>query len=182
MLVIAASHIPPQGMDLHVELSAGGLQLEAEESFAFEAGTLRSTLERADDESVHVRGRLTARLGLQCGRCLEDFTLPVEQEIDLFYLPRSANQFEEEEEVELKDRDVVVAYYDQDRLELGNALREQLLLTVPMKRLCREDCKGLCASCGRNLNVEDCGCSREGLDPRLAPLGHLFERSRQGYS
>jgi uncharacterized protein len=118
---------------------------------------------------------LKADVGLACGRCLEPFTLPVEQELDLFYLPHDANQEEEEEdEVELSDRDVVVAYYEGDRLDLGDVIREQLFLDVPLSRLCREDCKGLCPHCGVNRNQQACDCPNE--EPSLSPFASLREK------
>jgi len=182
MLVIAPSRIPPEGMDLQADLSPGELHLEAEEGFDFEGGSLRGRLEKGDDQSVHVRGRLEARLGLRCGRCLEAFAQTVDDEIDLFFLPHRPNEVEEEEAVELQDRDVVVAYYQGDRLDLGGIVREQLFLALPMKRLCVESCKGLCPSCGCNLNRDQCGCTHEETDPRLAPLRQLLEKNRQGRS
>ncbi len=94
---------------------------------------------------MHVRGRLAAAVEPECGRCLERYAASVDQELDLFYLPRSPEQPEEQEdEVELSDREVVVGYYEGDRLDLGDVVREQLLLSLPLKRLCREDCRGLC--------------------------------------
>ena len=76
------------------------------------------------------------------------------------------------------DRDVVVGYYDGERLDLGDVLREQLYLTLPLKRLCREDCRGLCPTCGKNLNTGACGCPppEEPEDPRLSPLRGLIDK------
>jgi uncharacterized protein len=175
MLLIEASQIPPEGMDLFAPLDPGEVHVEGEESFALESGgTLRCTLERGDERTVHVRGALQARLRLECGRCLEPFQFPLAQELDLFYLPHKADQEEEEEdEVELKDHDMVVAYYRDERLDLGEMLREQLILNLPMKRLCREDCLGLCPTCGANRNSAPCACPPE-PDPRLAVLGKLL--------
>ena len=182
MLVIAPSRIPPEGMDLRADLSPGDLHLEAEEGFAFEGGRLDATLEKGDDQSVHVRGRLQTRLGLTCGRCLEPFPQVVDEELDLFSLPHRPNEVEEEDAVELQDRDVVVSYYQGDRLDLGGIVREQVFLALPMKRVCVEGCKGLCPTCGSNLNRAQCGCTRQEADPRLAPLRQLLEKNRQGRS
>jgi uncharacterized protein len=178
MLVIEVSQIPPEGMDLHVPLDPGQVHVEGEESFALESGgTLRCNLERGDDRTVHVRGAVQARLRLECGRCLEPFQLPVSQDLDLFYLPHKADQDEEEEdEVELKDHEMVVAYYRDERLDLGEMLREQFILGLPMKRLCREDCRGLCPTCGANRNTAPCACPPE-TDPRLSVLGKLLDGS-----
>jgi uncharacterized protein len=104
------------------------------------------------------------------------------QELDLFYLPRAAGQDEaQEEEVELTDRDVVVGYYEADQLDLGEVVREQVLLALPLKPLCREDCRGLCPTCGRNRNQFPCGCPppEEPGDPRLVPLRKLVDKNRQ---
>jgi uncharacterized protein len=176
MLIVDISRIPPEGLDLDSELTPGEVHIEGEDTFELlGGGHLRGHVEKGDEGSVHVRGHLSARLQLQCGRCLELFVFPVDQELDLFYLPqRAAPQPEEEEEVELADRDMVIAYYRGDRLDLGEMVREQLFLGIPMKRLCRESCAGLCPSCGANRNVTACECKVEDLDPRLAPLKDLF--------
>jgi uncharacterized protein len=175
MLLIEVSQIPPEGMELKAALDPGEVHVEGEESFVLESGgSLSCTLERGDDRTVHVRGALAARLRVECGRCLEPFLLPVAQELDLFYLPHEADQEEEEEdEVELKDHEMVVAYYRDERLDLGEMLREQLILNLPMKRICREDCLGLCPTCGANRNTAPCACP-PGTDPRLAVLGKLL--------
>ncbi len=177
MLLIEVSQIPPEGLDVQQALKAGEVHVEGEETFALEAGgTLDCRLERGEDETVHVRGHLKARLAMECGRCLTPFAFPVDQDLDLFYLPHRADQEQEEEdEVELTDHEMVVAYYDQNRLDLGEMVREQLFLTVPLKRVCREECLGLCPACGINRNQEACGCRpSEGEDPRLAPLRKLL--------
>jgi uncharacterized protein len=182
MLIIHVSQIPPEGLPVNVDLVPSEVHVVGEENFDLRpGGTLRSQVERGDDESVHVRGRLAARLGLQCGRCLEPFELPVDQELDLFYLPHrpDAGADEEEEEVELSDRDMVVAFYRGGQLDLGQMVREQFFLALPMKRLCRADCAGLCPTCGINRNHARCECPAESVDPRLAPLGKLLKRGSE---
>lgn len=172
MLLIHVSKIPPEGQSIDAPLDPGEVHLDGEEGFALRGGTLRCHVERGDDDTVHVRGRLQAEVALSCGRCLEPFQLSVDQELDLFYLAHEAGQDQEEEdEVELSDRDVVVAYYAGDRLDLGDMIREQLFLSVPLKRLCREDCRGLCPRCGVNRNQQDCACLTE--EPSLSPFASL---------
>ena len=176
MLVLNVSQIPLEGMELDSPLEPGEVHLEGERSFALQpGGSLRCRVDRGDDKTVHVRGRLAARLGLECGRCLEPFPLAVEQELDLFYLPHREDA-EEEDEVELADREMVVTYYAGDRLDLGEMIREQLLLSVPMKRLCREACLGLCPQCGINRNSAACSCVPD-ADPPLAGLAKLLNGS-----
>lgn len=178
MLVINVSRIPPEGLEVHEKLEPGEVHLEGEDSFELASGgRLDGRLERGEDDSVHLRGRLSARLGLQCGRCLEAFVLPVEQDLDLFYLRRHADdEGDEEDEVELSDRDMVIAYYDRDELDLGEMVREQFFLAVPLKRLCREDCRGLCPMCGANRNRARCDCPPpEAAASPFGSLRKLFE-------
>ena len=180
MLIINVSQIPPEGLPVHSELVPSEVHVEGEENFELRpGGRLDAHVERGDEDSVHVRGKLSARLRVQCGRCLEPFEMPVDQDLDLFYLPhrddaRAAD--EEEEDVELSDRDMVVAFYRGNQLDLGQTVREQLFLALPMKRVCRADCAGLCPTCGVNRNEAKCDCPPEPADPRLAPLKKLLDR------
>jgi uncharacterized protein len=177
MLLIGVSTIPSEGIDVNEVLEAGEVHVAGEESFALQEGRLACHVDRSEDDTVHVRGRLAAFLGLECGRCLAAFPFPLDQELDLFYLPHRADQDEEEDdEVQLSDHDMVVTYYGQNRLDLGELIREQFFLALPMKRLCREDCRGLCPACGANRNLVQCGCPAAAPDPRLAPLAKLFDK------
>ena len=179
MLVIHIAKIPPdEGQDIDAVLDPGQVHLEGEQSFDLQQGTLKVHLDKGEENTVQVKGRLAARLGLGCGRCLEPFTYKIDQDVDLFYLPRhrEAQAEEQDADVQLSDHQMVVVFYDQDRLDLGEMVREQFFLQIPMRRLCREDCKGLCPDCGVNRNLERCDCKPLGAaDPRLAPLGKLFD-------
>ena len=158
MLVISIRDIPVDGKAVDVALDPGAVHLEGEEEFTLEGGRLAGRIEKGEDQAVHFRGRLQARLGLHCGRCLEPFVKELDEDLDLFFMPHEAeaDADEEEQEVELSDRDMVVAYYEDDRIDLGEMVREQMLLALPLRRLCREDCRGLCPSCGTNRNTGTC--------------------------
>jgi uncharacterized protein len=179
-LLVHVSQIPPEGQDLDAALDAGTVHLEGQEDFELlPGGRFKGRVERGEENSVHVRGRVTSRLRMQCGRCLEAFERPVDADLDLFFLPRGKDTEarEEEDDVELSDHDMVVAYYDGDRLDIGEMVREQLFLDLPLRRVCRDECKGLCPVCGGNRNVKDCGCPEPATaDPRLAVLGKLFDK------
>jgi len=127
-----------------------------------------------DKDQFHLVGTVQTTLELPCGRCLEPFRLPVDTTFDLRYLPRSQNIGEGEREV--KEDDLSAAFYDEERIDLEQLLREQFELALPMKPLCAEDCLGLCPSCGTNLNRGTCDCKREWEDPRLAVLKTLATR------
>ena len=179
MLVIHAREIPPEGKPIDVPLDPGAVHLEGEEEFSLVGGRLTGRVEKGEDKAVHFRGRLRAPLGLHCGRCLEPFVKELDEDLDLFFMPHGTepDADEEEQEVELSDRDMVVAYYDDDRIDLGEMVREQMLLALPLRRLCREDCRGLCPSCGVNRNTGSCECQpTETVDERLAPLRKIFDK------
>lgn len=178
-LVVHVSRIQLEGLEIDTLLDPGVVHVEGEEDFALASGHLKVRLDKGDDGGVHVRGRLDARLRMQCGRCLEPFDLPVDQEVDLFYLPRHReNQAEEQDAgVALSDHEMVVAYYENDRFDLGDTVREQLFLGIPMRRRCREDCKGLCPTCGIDRNAGTCDCPpAEPADTPLLSLGALFDK------
>jgi uncharacterized protein len=181
MLLIDIPRIPPEGEELDEALDPASVHVDEETEFGLEpGGRLKARVDLVDGKTVHVRGTLAARLRVECGRCLEPYEAPVEQNLDLFYLPREKERpQDQDEEVELSDRDVVVGFYDGDQLDLGEVVREQVFLALPLKRLCREDCRGLCPTCGKNRNAGDCGCPppEPSEDPRLATLKKLFEKN-----
>ena len=121
-----------------------------------------------DKDQFRLEGRVISTLELPCSRCLEAFSWPVDATFDLRYQPRTANAGEGEREVE--EDDLTTAFYENDEIDLGQLMREQFYLSLPMKPLCRDDCKGLCPQCGTNLNRGTCDCKREWADPRLAAL------------
>ena len=127
-----------------------------------------------DKDQFHLAGTVRATIELACSRCLEPFEWPVDATFDLRYQPRALNQGEGEREIE--EDDLSTAFYENDEIDLGHLMREQFYLSLPMKPLCREDCKGLCPTCGTNRNMAPCGCATEWEDPRLAVLKTLKPR------
>lgn len=121
-------------------------------------------------------GTLRATLHLACSRCLEAYPLPVDAAFDLRYLPQAVNAGEGEREVE--EDDLSTAFYRDETIDLGDLVREQFYLALPMKPLCREDCRGLCPHCGTNLNRDACACAGRWEDPRLAALRSLLDRRK----
>ena len=126
-----------------------------------------------DKDKFHLVGQVKTTLEMSCSRCLEPFTFDVDVPVDLRYQPH-AHQEAGEREVEADDMDT--AFYENDEIDLGQLMREQFYLALPMKPLCRADCKGLCPMCGTNLNRGTCDCTREWKDPRLSALKELRDR------
>jgi len=129
-----------------------------------------------DRDRFRLVGAVQAGLELGCSRCLEPFSLAVDSPFDLRYLPASAMSTDPEREV--ADEDLDLSYYRDDRIDLDELLREQFYLALPMKPLCRHDCRGLCPQCGANLNTSACGCDAAWEDPRLAALDALMRSGR----
>jgi uncharacterized protein len=121
-----------------------------------------------DKARFRIVGTVRAELELPCSRCLEPFRLPVDAAMDVRYLP--ASELSSEDEQEISEEDVEISYYRDDQIDLTELLREQFYLALPMKPLCREDCRGLCPHCGVNRNTDTCECGAGWEDPRLAPL------------
>ncbi len=144
----------------------------AETEFRIVTPVVVSAEARKDAGKVRLAGHLSTTLECACSRCLEPLPVAVDSPFDLFFLPAPGTAAGGGEE-EVSDDDLGVSYYKDDVIDLGEVVREQLFLALPMKPLCREDCRGLCPVCGANRNREVCTCEAEWRDPRLEPLRHL---------
>lgn len=122
-------------------------------------------------EDIRLVGKLDGRVEVSCARCLEPVEIPVARSFDLLYRPAESEK--RSDEVAIHEADTEIGYYSGDGMELEDALREQVLLAVPIKSLCRFDCKGLCPTCGVNRNQQLCDCNPARPDPRWAALGEL---------
>jgi uncharacterized protein len=128
---------------------------------------------RKDAQKVRLVGRVKTTLQLDCSRCLDPFTVPIDAKFDVLFLPATENTGSDEREV--GEEDLGVSFYKEDTIDLGEVMREQFYLALPMKPLCREDCGGLCPVCGKNRNRESCDCQTEWVDPRFDALRKLKE-------
>jgi uncharacterized protein len=126
-------------------------------------------------DDIRVVGTLQTDLEILCARCLEPVPYPVKRQFDLLYRP-AGSDIGEDREVELEDKDAAISYYEGEGVELAELLREQILLEVPLKTVCKEECKGLCPQCGRNLNTGECECAQAASDPRWDALRELKDK------
>ena len=122
-------------------------------------------------QRVHVTGRAETQLEVYCDRCLQPVALPVRAEFDVSYDPPDAD--EESESTELQPEELETSVYTGGQIDLDELVREQLLLTLPTRSLCRPECRGLCPTCGADLNAQACACERKEIDPRWAGLAAL---------
>jgi uncharacterized protein len=122
-------------------------------------------------QDIRLNGELSTSLEMVCARCLEPVVQDVARKFDLLYRPLGTDSGRAE--ISVTGAEAEISYYQSAGLLLEDALREQVLLALPLKVLCREDCKGLCPHCGKNLNVEQCSCAEEMDDPRWSALKEL---------
>lgn len=137
-----------------------------------QAGPLdvRATAELVEAH-IRIYGHFSVRVELVCARCLEGTAEEVSKDFDLFYRP--ASSIPAESEIQLKDGETEVGFFAGEGVFLADVLAEQVQLQIPMKAICRSDCRGLCPQCGANLNHEGCRCETQSADPRLAPLARF---------
>jgi len=134
-----------------------------------------ASAERAGAE-IRITGKLDATVELACSRCLEPARVQVSKPFDLFFRERDEAMFDEDEEVELHEKDTRTAFFTGTKLAIGDILREQILLALPMKILCTVDCKGLCPTCGTNLNSGSCSCPAQDFTPHMDTLLEIKRR------
>jgi uncharacterized protein len=120
---------------------------------------------------ARIQGRYTVEFTAPCDRCLVNARYPLDAGFDLFYRP--AKEIARDEEIEIDEGEAEIGFYEGGGLELEDILREQILLALPMQRVCREDCKGICPICGKNRNQSACDCSTPTVDDRWGALRNL---------
>jgi DUF177 domain-containing protein len=120
-------------------------------------------------------GRLRAPMVAACARCAEEFSAPNARPFRFVLAPRAAG---DDADGRVRTEDLEFSLYDGDQIDLAPLVAEQLILALPSRALCGENCRGLCPSCGVNLNLQQCACEQPVRDPRLAVLRTLkLERS-----
>ena len=132
---------------------------------------------RARIADIRLVGDFSTRLELKCARCLEPVLRDVAGQFDLIYRPLGAVASPPEKSI--SEAETEIGFYQGDGLLLEDVLKEQVLLAVPIREICRADCKGICPQCGRNRNTEACDCSPRQMDPRWAALQEIKDKLQQ---
>jgi uncharacterized protein len=181
--------VPPEGEALDRRVPAGSLNLPKEEFRLISDVDLEGRLQPVELDSetgeiaYRLRGGLKCRIEMDCVRCLEPFEVDVDEELDLLYLPESRNVASSSEKAEsgsasddrgLGEEELSASFYRDHQIDLAHMILEQIVLSLPMKSLCRPDCLGLCPECGVNRNTAKCDCTPEELDPRWSTLKTLL--------
>ena len=152
-----------------VELPAGAIEFP--DLKLRQIGPLKATgkAELVSDllEEVRVTGHLSVQMQTDCDRCLEPADCPIDGDFELYYRPMMEGFGEEKA---LDPGEVEMGFYEGDGVELNDVLREFVLLSLPMQKLCRPECKGICPVCGQDRNLKECRCQPEAADDRWSAL------------
>jgi uncharacterized protein len=126
--------------------------------------------------TLRVKGSLNFTALQDCSRCLNDFECSVSQPLELFYRTGKLEDSLVGKEAELTSDDLNVIAYKGNELDIWPDIREAMMLAMPMKPLCSEDCRGICPTCGKDLNIGECRCGQGSMDPRWEGLLNLSEK------
>ncbi len=126
---------------------------------------------RLAGNEVFVNGHVDTRAQVECDRCLKPIELPVSADFELEYI--TGSEYESTAVAELTEAEMSVAVFDGEAIDVDEIVKEQILLAVPTRMLCREDCKGICPECGVDRNTGECNCETKEIDPRWAALKNL---------
>ena len=116
---------------------------------------------------ISANGWVQGKMRLACVRCLKEFETVYKSFFEVHFRPKDPDAGVEED---FTNGEVEIVYFDGDVLDIADQIRQTVLLSVPMKVLCREDCRGLCAGCGADLNVDSCRCQEPPTDSRWSAL------------
>lgn len=126
---------------------------------------------RLAGNEIFVNGHVDTQAEVECDRCLKPVEIPVSADFELEYI--SGSEYEASSAAELTEAEMSVSVFDGKAIDVDEIVKEQILLTVPTRMLCREDCKGICPECGKDRNTGECNCVSDEIDPRWAALKTL---------
>jgi len=183
-MFIAIHDLEVRPLEFDVELSAGTIDYGED---IRQIGVLKANgiaeLLREDHSGqkqvldIRLRGKCVVQLDQTCSRCLEPAITDTSAVFDLVYRPQDAGV--QSGEHSISQGETEIGYYNGESLLLEDALKEQILLTLPVRPLCNKDCKGLCAKCGENLNLKSCGCNQQIIDTRWLALASVKEKLKK---
>jgi uncharacterized protein len=153
---------------------AGEIDLDEEGARVVSGADVRGGATRKG-EQVRLRGEIKTEVEILCDRCAAPERSPLTVEFDTSFIPQEVEAVKAEN-VELQAEDLILSAYEGDAVDVDELVREQILLALPSRHLCREDCKGLCQKCGADLNRNQCSCEQGEVDPRWAALADLQNR------
>lgn len=168
-MLIEVQDLNEQGRPFDLTYAPRDLSLDDDSARLIADARIRGRATRKRDE-VQVRGEIQTTVELSCDRCLAPVAVPVNVEFAALFGQEAEASAEAKE---LQGDDLDFSVYEGDSINLDEIVREQILLALPLRQLCRDDCQGLCATCRADLNTQTCGCRHAEIDPRWAALKEL---------
>jgi uncharacterized protein len=171
---IRIDHIKNKPYELHVEQPVDVFpaltRIQADGECVFTGPvTADMTIEREFDHLKAV-GKVSVPITLTCGRCLASYPAAIDSTFRIIFRKETAPNATVEDETELCDDDLISSSYCGDEIDLAHEIEEQVVMDIPLKPLCDEGCKGLCPTCGTDLNTGSCCCSREPINLKFSAL------------
>lgn len=173
-MIIDLNHIVGTTHPLDVSFPASEIDLDSEDVSLTGDVALTGSIEKHCYE-IDVAGDIKAAAEVSCDRCL----IPVETSIEIsFKIAYVSSEYESrEKEMQVGGEDLDVAFLEDDKIDLTEMVREQIILNLSETALCKPDCLGLCQKCGANKNQKRCDCSEREIDPRFKVLENLVKKN-----
>jgi len=175
MFTLKLDEIPEEGLDLKWTEEKIALLAYLKDlsriDFDFETPLQSEAKIRKVGRSVLIAGKVETILRLQCVRCLKEFSYPLSTTFELTLYP--LKEAPSEEETQLGSEEIDASFFEGGEIHLSEVACEQIFLEIPYQPICQEGCKGLCPSCGQDLNLSSCGCPKEELTSSFSVLKKL---------
>jgi uncharacterized protein len=167
MLKVELRSLEQEDLILEETGCAQALGIELTPELSLEPLEIYCELSKSGD-LISAKGWVKGKMHLACDRCLKPFENGYKSFFEIHYRPQPEEMPEEDEEFTEEQAEVV--YFAGDLLDIADQIRQTVLLSVPMRALCRDDCRGLCGGCGKDLNLDKCKCIEPPSDPRWSTL------------
>jgi uncharacterized protein len=129
---------------------------------------------RRSGQQVFVTGHVDAQVQVECDRCLKQVDFPVTADFKVEYI--TEDDYRSSQVAELTEEAMLLSVFDGKTIDIDEIVREQVLLSVPGRMLCGENCKGICPNCGMDRNRDECKCETGAVDPRWSALKKLANK------
>ena len=168
---IEVASLAESGKDFAHEYQPGELSLEDDRVHLVDPQPSVHGRVKRHGRRVKVAGKVTGHLQLECDRCLQPVHSTVTTKFSREYVTTA--DYEAQQAVELSEEDLDLSVFDGAVVDVDSLVREELLLAAPDHVLCRQNCQGICPTCGVDRNEIACDCESDGIDPRWAGLKEL---------
>ncbi len=159
-------------IEKEIEFSQDSFEISGQAYEIVKRGPVKLAISNQGNQELLISAKMELAVAIPCSRCLKDviteFCLDFSREVDM--------KMSEEERCEQMEENNYIAGYE---LDVDALIADEIVLQWPMKVLCKEDCKGICPVCGKNLNEQECDCDRTVLDPRMAAFLDIFDQFKE---